>query len=264
MKANVKKNSWTRIFTGLLAATATVGTLFAADLAQADVNKHARVLVVVSELDSNGSPELAPLYGALETLTQITTQTLLGSEYKEIYFLKNRLATVTAYGNLVRRLADDPTIRAIDTIMSVHGSPGALSFSDGVRNMASLERAVYPAGTSASLEAAVRRKLRMMYNLSCFGRSHNATFRAMGYDIVAGSEGVNANSAIEFAPVLTNWKLGGKFVDGFNATNSDAALWVNDGPIRAAGEWQRNSLARTNSKKYFAGFSTTRINSDAR
>ncbi len=263
MKAN-KKNTWNRFFKTVLAATATVGTLFAANLAEAAVSKNGRVLIVVSELDSNGSPELAPLYGALETLTQVTTNALLSSEYKQIYFLKNRLATATAYANTIRLLSEDPSVQAIDTIMSVHGSTGRLSFADGRRSMADIERAVFPAGMNASTEATIRRKLRMMYNLSCFGRSHNATFRAMGYDIVAGSEGVNANSAVEFGPVLTNWKLGGKFVDGFAVSNSDAALWVNDGPIRAAGEWQRNSLAQTNSKKVFAGFSATRINSDAR
>ncbi|CAN5677794.1 hypothetical protein BH10BDE1_BH10BDE1_17110 [soil metagenome] len=243
---------------GLLAAS------LAADVAFADVSKYQRVLVVVSELDSSVAPELRGLYGAIEAMTQTSLQGIIASDYGSVHYLKNRDATAENYGALLRQLASRPSTLAIDTVMSVHGSPGRLHFADRAVNMASLDRAVFPAGMPANEQSTLRRKLRMMYNLSCFGRSHNATFRAMGYDIVAGSNGVNANAGVEFIPTLTSWKIGGRFVDGFNPTNNDAALWIADGLLRAAGEWNHNSLAQTDSKKYFAGFTSVRINSDPR
>ncbi len=246
---------------------ATVGLLTASLLtnyAQAEITKSQRVLLVVSELDSSVAPELRGLYGAIEALTQTSLNAIISPEYRHVHYLKNRDATAEAFAYALQALADRPDVLAIDTVMSVHGSPGALRFADRSVTMAALERIVFPATMSATKQANLRRKLRMMYNLSCFGRSHNATFRAMGYDIVAGSNGVNANAGVEFIPTITSWKIGGRFVDGFNPTNNDAALWLADGALRAAGEWQRNSLAQTDSKKYFAGFSSVRINSDPR
>ena len=245
----------------------TVGLLAASlltNFAQAEISKSERVLVVVSELDSSVAPELRGLYGAIEALTQTSLNTIVAGDYSQVVYLKNSMATAENYGSALRQLAARPGVLAIDTVMSVHGSPGSLRFADRSVGMAALERIVFQASMTDAQETTLRRKLRMMYNLSCFGRSHNSTFRAMGYDIVAGSNGVNANAGVEFIPTITSWKLGGRFVDGFNPTNNDAALWIADAALRATGEWQRNSLAQTDSKKYFAGFTSVRISSDPR
>ncbi len=250
-----------KMMIGLLACFAA---LYSAEEAQAAVPKARRVLVVVSELDSRSAPEMRGLYQALEGLTQATSQGILGSEYAAVHYLKNNRATPVAMGNLLRALARNANVTAIDTILSVHGSPGVLHFADGAHNMAAVERAIVPAGMSSSERATLKRKLRMMYNLSCYGRSHSRTFFDLGYDIVAGSDRINANSEVEFVPVLTNWRIGGKFVDGFAATNNAAALAIADGPIRLAGQIGRNSLADTDSKKFFTGFSLVKIDSDPR
>ncbi|MDZ4084510.1 MAG: hypothetical protein U1E10_16315 [Bdellovibrionales bacterium] len=250
-----------KMMVGLLACLAA---MYSAEEAQATVAKENRVLVVISELDSRSAPELRPLYTALEGLTQATTQGILQNSYRSIHFLKNSQATPQAMGTMLRTLARNPSILAIDTILSVHGSPGVLHFADGAHSMAAVERAIVPAGMSATDRAALKRKLRVMYNLSCYGRSHNRTFSDLGFDIVAGSNLINANSQVEFVPVLTNWAAGGKFVDGFIPSNTAAALAMADAPIRLAGQLGGNSLVDTDSKKFFIGQSAVRINSDAR
>ncbi len=248
---------------GLLASGIATSSLMI-DQAAADVAKGNRVLVVVSELDSIVAPELQPLYAAIETLTRTSLDVVIRGDYRQVVYLKNREATAERYAAVLQELAEQSGTHAIDTVMSVHGSSGRLHFDDRSVSMTTLERLVLPADMSAAKQATLRRKLRMMYNLSCFGRSHNAGFRSMGYDIVAGSNGVNANAGVEFLPTMTNWKLGGRFTDGFAPTNNDAALLAVDGPLRAAGQWQRNALADTDSKKFFAGFNTIRIDTDAR
>lgn len=250
-----------KLMIGLLACLAAV---YSAEQADAAVPKARRVLVVVSELDSGSAPELRGLYQTLERLTETTTQGILGSEYSAVHYLKNGRATPAAMGNLLRSLSRNANILAIDTILSVHGSPGVLHFADGAHNMAAVERAIVPAGMSESERSTLKRKLRVMYNLSCYGRSHNRTFFDLGYDIVAGSNRINANSEVEFVPVLTNLRFGGKFVDGFAPSNTAPALTLADGPIRAVGQLSGNSLADTDSKKFFTGFSSVKIDSDPR
>ncbi len=250
-----------KMMIGLLACLAAMSS---AEQAQAAVSKARRVLVVVSELDSGAAPELRGLYQTLERLTETTTQGILGGEYAAIHYLKNNRATPAAMGSLLRSLARNANVATIDTILSVHGSPGVLHFADGAHNMAAIERAIVPAGMTANDRSVLKRKLRVMYNLSCYGRSHNRTFAELGFDIVAGSNRINANSEVEFVPVLTNWRFGGKFVDGFGPSNTAAALAVADGPIRLAGQLGGNVLADTDSKKFFSGFSLVKIDSDPR
>ena len=250
--------------TKTLGALGVLVSLLSANVGQATVEKSGRVLVVVSELDSRVAPELRGLYQIIEQLTQVTAGVTLGSEYAQVRVLKNSQATLANYAATLRALARNPSVQAIDTILSVHGSAGSLLFAEGSQSMGALERAVLPAGMPTAERATLRRKLRIMYNLSCFGQSHNRTFFDIGYDIVAGSKGVNANAEVEFVPVLTNIRLGGRFVDGFAPSNNDVALSVADAPLRLAGNLAQNALRFTDSKKVFTGFSATRINTDAR
>ena len=142
-------------------------------------------------------------------------------------------------------------------IFSLHGATNKVYFREGGVEMSSLLTQM--TSPSASMSAAqittMKRKLRMIYNLSCFGQSHNNEFRSMGFDVSVGSVGVNANSEVEYASVLTQWSFNWKFIDTFNATNNDVALAITDQPVRAAG-------IPANSKKMFAGLTSLTISSD--
>jgi hypothetical protein len=77
----------------------------------------------------------------------------------------------------------------------------------------------------------------------------------MGFDVSVGSVGVNANSEVEYASVLTQWSFSWKFIDTFNATNNNVTLAIADQPIRAVG-------IPANSKKMFAGATSLTISTD--
>jgi hypothetical protein len=234
--------------------------------AQAAVGRHNRALVVVSELDTHGSRELRPLYASLEQLTQFSVAGLLRNDYRQIETLANRDATFANFKRTLKELALDSNIHAIDVILSLHGSPGELVFEDQTWSTATMERRFLMAVTRAEQAEMIvlKKKLRMMYNLSCFGSSHRQNFINMGFDMVNGSINVNANSEVEFVPALLAWKTGIGFRDSFAASNNDAALFAADEPIRLMGRLQNNSLKSTNSKKLFSGTFNNKISSDAR
>lgn len=225
--------------------------------AQARIDKQDRVLVVVSELQTHGPQNLRQLYGAIEELTQLSTSVILGDDYREVHMLKGVNATAANFKSKIQSLSRNPSIRAIDVVFSLHGSSNRVYFREGGVDMSRLLTQVTE--TSASMTAAqittMKRKLRMIYNLSCFGQSHNNEFRSMGFDVSVGSVGVNANSEAEYASVLTQWSFGWKFIDTFNATNNDVALAITDQPVRLAG-------IPANSKKMFAGATQLTISSD--
>jgi hypothetical protein len=232
---------------------------------EAAIAKQNRVLVIVSELDTRGARELAPLYGALEQLTQLSVHGILGSAYDRIEVLANRDATFANYKNKLKELARDTRVLAIDVIMSLHGRPGELAFDDQTWNTSTMETRFLMAPTNADQIAVtnMKRKLRMLYNLSCFGSSHRQNFINMGFDVVNGSINVNANSEVEFVPALIAWRNGIGFRDSFTASNNDPALFAADEPIRVMGRLQNNSLKNTNSKKLFSGGVAMKINSNA-
>jgi hypothetical protein len=235
-------------------------------LAWSKVNRDERVLLVISELDSDGIPELKPLYTALEQLTEVKVSNILGNEYKEIFFLLNDDATFEKFRNKVRELADDTEIKAIDVIVSLHGLPGGLAFADRTLSLSRMEE-IFNQASSAEELALVeksKRKLRMLYNLACYGETHRSSFLNMGFDVVNGSVDINANAGMEFVPALEAWKKGVSFKRAFILSNNPFALALNDGPIRREARRIDTSLVTTDSKKEFSGYIKTKISSDPR
>ncbi len=240
-----------QLLMGLLLSVGFTGTLNAA------VNKEGRVLVVVSELQTHGSRSMRGLYDVLERLTVTQTGIILRDDYKQVVYLKGQNARADMLKNVLLELASRPSVRAIDMVIALHGSNGALYFREG-RVDASVLAARIMASTNATQRAAaatLHRKLRMVYNTSCFGRSHNQAFIDMGFDVSVGSNGINANAEFEFGPSLTAWSFGWKWVDAFGVSNNDAALFTADQPVRMVG-------INADSKKFFRGSSQTKIDSD--
>jgi hypothetical protein len=225
-----------------------------------------RALVVISELDTNGLPEFEKLYTALEYLTKYTVEEILKESYGEMVFLNNEQATVESFKNTMRQLAGRSDIKAIDVILSLHGNPDRLYFKDRSWNMEELKEEILSSNSSeeSELVTTMKRKLRIMYNLSCYGTTHNEAFYHMGFDVSTGSYKVNANSEIEFVPMLKAWKNGFGFKTSFLLSNNPVALYIADEPVRALGRRQGTAIADTNSKKLFYGYIKTKLSTDPR
>lgn len=239
-----------------LAITVALATLLAS-AAQARVDKQDRVLIVVSELQTHGPQNMRGLYNAIEQLTNTVTMSTLGDDYRQIIYLKGINATAARFRSTLQAQSKLTSVKAIDVIFSLHGANNTVYFREGGVSMQTLltQMTTPTAAMTANQIATMKRKLRMVYNLSCFGQSHNNEFRSMGFDVSVGSIGINANAEVEFAPVLTQWSFGWEFQDTFNASNNDVALALADGPVRVGG-------MPANSRKVFAGRTSVTISSD--
>ncbi len=232
--------------------------------AQAVVGYKERALVVISEIDTGGIPQFKKLYQVLERLTEKTVLDLLHGSYAQIEILNNEEATVPYFKETIKNLVLQEQIKAIDVIVSVHGNPNSLLFKDREWKMAEIEAYFLSAQDDQDKDFVIqmKKKLRMLYNLSCFGTTHNRSFVSMGFDASTGSINVNANSEVEFVPVLLNWRKGIGFKNSFKSSNNSVALKIADGPVRTLGKIQNNSLRYTNSKKEFLGEEKINISSD--
>lgn len=241
-----------------LAIVATLTALMSLT-AQARIDKEDRVLVVVSELQTHGPQNLRGLYRTIEDLTAGSTSAVLDDDYSRVIHLRRTNATVSNFVSQLQGLSKNPNIKAIDVIFSLHGADNKVYFREGGIRMSDLANRL--TAVSSSMTAAqittMKKKLRMVYNLSCFGQSHNNEFISMGFDVSVGSRGVNANSEAEYVPVLTAWSFNWKFIDGFNASNNDVALAAADSPVRLMG-------IPADSKKFFSGAATITISTDPR
>lgn len=246
----------------LLTAATIIG--FNSD-AYSAVSTNQRVLVVVTELDSHGFPELRPMYAALEELTKMTTEGLLGNVYDKVEIITNRDATLSRFKEKIVELVRDQDVKAVDVILSLHGLKNKLAFDDKTWKMEDMVSEFKKASTIEDRVARIlmRKKLRMIYNLSCYGSSHRQAFLDIGFKAANGSVGVNANSELEFAPALIAWRSGVGFKDSFSLSNTNTALLATDEPIKALGELMNNALKDTDSRKLFSGNQSIKISSDA-
>lgn len=233
--------------------------------AATSVGKEERVLIVLSELDSTGMPELEPLYSALEDLTNHFVRAILQDKYKSIHMLNNNLATLSTFKRVVYDRAMDPEVRAIDVIISVHGSPTRLALKEATYSKEGFRDQMLATTNRREQinKIFVKKKLRALYNLACYAGRNMNFMKDIGFGVVNGAKGVNANSEVELVPALTAWANGVGFKNSFAASNNPIALAISDTPVIQAGRLGNNALADTNSEKVFSGLINMTINSPA-
>ena len=174
-------------------------------------------------------------------------------------------ASVARFVSTLRALAADQNVKAIDVIMSLHGSPGKLHFIEGGVRVNDLKSNLLTDRNPAehALVATLKRKLRLVYNLSCFGATHNSAFVEMGFDTSIGSKGVNANAEVEFPSVLGAWQFGIAIDLALAPTNNPASIAVSDQPLRTLGMMTgREMLQKVDSLKLILGNRHLTIHSD--
>jgi hypothetical protein len=242
-------------------ALSTMGSAFAAET----ISKEDRILVVLSELDSTGAPELEQLYRALEDLTGHFVGALLQDKYKKIITLKNGNATLANFKQTIYREAIKTDVKAIDVIMSVHGAPTKLALSEGTYTKEEMRDEMMRVNGKKEMvnKIFVKKKLRVLYNLACYGGRNMQIMKDMGFAAVNGARGVNANSEVELVPALTAWANGLSFKNSFAASNNPIALFASDAVLRETGRIAKNMLKDVDSEKLFDGEFNKTINSVA-
>lgn len=213
-----------------------------------------RALVVITELDHRGMKELAPLYKQLEKLTWSIPRKMpsLRNIYKNMTAIRNENATKESVQDKLIQILSNPKIEAVDVILGVHGLPGRLSFYDGSIDIFEWI-SQFKEKAQTKLNKNELEKLGFLYNLSCYGESHNEAFLQLGFKSVIGSRLVNANAELEYPWALYWLSIGFSVEASFKMPNSEEWLKYADGPVRWLGKKQNNFMKNTDSFKVIAG-----------
>jgi hypothetical protein len=160
------------------------------------IQKQDRVLIVVNYLSSGDTNYL---YRFIEGFGRRAVETILGDDYVRLVKRYGANATRAKFVAAVRREGAKAAVKRIDVVLMLHGGTGSVVFHDGD----------VPSRTLASELAALnlKSKLRLMYSTCCYGDSHSADWLSAGFDTAIGSKKVNANSAVELAPLLSLWQF---------------------------------------------------------
>ncbi len=195
---------------------------------QCDVQRQGRVVIFLNNTVKYGDDSYRLLYKFLETSGKGVVVGELGPHYREIVDLSGSNATSSQLRAKLRELQADPSVQAIDLIISLHGSPATLWFEDGEKNVASLGQDIsldrqsscrIKRGPNADCELARQRKLRAVYSAACYGKSHAVGWVAAGFAVAAGAYGVHTDSAASFPTFLSTWRSGYTFKESVERAN---------------------------------------------
>jgi hypothetical protein len=213
------------------------------------IDKANRVLIVVNHLASG---ETDYLYRFIESSGRASVETILGDDYAQLIKLYGGNATRSRFVTAIRREGAKAAVKRIDVVLMLHGSPGKVYFRDGGVKTKDLAVELAALGLGG--------KLRLMYSTCCYGDSHSADWRNAGFNTAIGSKKVNANAAVELAPLLSLWQFNFKVSECLAPTI--APTGANDAVARAYG--QLNHLSWVNevdSTKIIQGDANLRISS---
>lgn len=161
-----------------------------------------RSLVLVNHLVGPGPDQWRRLYEFMNVAGPTVASQILSQKYSTLVSLVGPQATRHAFLQALNAQTTPNSIRAVDTILNLHGSADQVVFADGSVHVRDLKDQLLQAG---------RGKLRMLYSTACYGASHADRWLAGGYRVVAGARAVNANSMIEYPTVLSAWGNGATF-----------------------------------------------------
>jgi hypothetical protein len=166
------------------------------------INKNQRVLIVINHLSSSAFDYV---YRFIDASARGTVQATLGDDYATIVKLYGANATLTKLIAALKAQGKKGSVKRIDLIVMLHGSPGQIVFKGGATNSSVVRDKI------AALN--IKSKLRLLYSTCCYGDSHSTDFITAGFDSAIGAKKVNANAAVEFAQLLSLWQFDFKLSD---------------------------------------------------
>jgi hypothetical protein len=172
------------------------------------IRTNERALVVLSELSDD---KHAALYEFVEK-SGIALSMTLAVQYRKIVVLSGKNAESHDFVGALKDLAAESKVQKIDVLSFIHGNPGKMYFSNGVKTSDAISADI------AKLD--IKKKLRMYFTTACYGSSHAEDMIRAGFNCAAGPLGVCANSAVVLPEFITLWATGSAFEDCVDASQN--------------------------------------------
>lgn len=161
------------------------------------ISREQRTLFIVNCLAEHGDRRLKKLYRFIEHAGIDVAKRFLGSHYSELSVLRDADATWPDFLNSIDKLSRNQNFKAIDLFFQLHGKPEKVRFFDRwipVNQMGQeIGRITNPG------------RLRLVYNLCCYGDSHSVSFLSAGFKTSIGALKINANAALEYPSFCRLW-----------------------------------------------------------
>lgn len=161
------------------------------------ITRDQRVLLVVNCLAEHGDSRFRRLYEFIELAGIDLARRFLGAHYREISTLRDKQVTWPGFLERLNKLGSKRGIEAVDLFFQLHGEAGRVRFFD---------RWVSAVEMGKEIKGAVdAEKLRLVYNLCCYGDSHSAAFLNAGFKTAIGALKVNTSAAVEYPLFCRHW-----------------------------------------------------------
>jgi hypothetical protein len=173
-----------------------IGCIINSDM-QKFIVKEKRALLVVNCLAEHGDRRLLYLYRFIEKAGIGVAAHFLSSQYGLFSVLKDREAGADLFFHRLLCVTGTPGIEAVDLFLQLHGRNKKVRFFDRWLDTMTLSHEIR--------RITVPGKLRLFYNLCCYGDSHSADMLAAGFKVTVGSRKINASAAVEYPLFCRYW-----------------------------------------------------------
>jgi len=153
--------------------------------------------------------------------------------YSKLIILHRKIATKKYDLEQLEKLAQDDSVKVIDSIIYVHGknefykNGPSLCFVDGESCVNVQELA-----TQINSIPGLQQKLRALYSDACWGEYHLNSWIDAGFKIASGSKGVDSNRSIDLKRFLKKWISGESFKTSIDHANSSFISDIMDEVIK--------------------------------
>lgn len=161
------------------------------------MTKEKRILLVVNCLAEHGDSRFRRLYEFIELAGVEMARRLLGAHYREISALRDKEVTWPVFLERLDKISGRRGIEAVDLFFQLHGERGRVRFFDRWVSAVELGREIK--------KIAAPERLRLVYNLCCYGDSHSAAFLNAGFKTAIGALKVNTSAAVEYPLFCRLW-----------------------------------------------------------
>jgi hypothetical protein len=156
-----------------------------------------RVLLVVNCLAEHGDSRFRRLYQFIELAGIDLARRFLGPHYREISTLRDKEVTWPDFLERLSKITGRRGIKAVDLFFQLHGEAGRVRFFDRWVSAVEMGREIK--------KAADPERLRLAYNLCCYGDSHSSAFLNAGFESAIGALKVNTSAAVEYPLFCRLW-----------------------------------------------------------
>lgn len=172
-------------------------------------------VVFVAKLSSS---KMSPVQKAFYDFVQFSASgmalTTLTPRYRKVHVVEGSAATREALWKKLDQVSRNGDIWAVDLIFVGHGLDAGVQFTDQTVAMSVVRDDIL------QVPSYYRKKLRVVFDTSCYSSSHRAYWIGAGFKSASGSRRIYADSIASYPAFLMAWASNGTFYDSVQAANA--------------------------------------------